>query len=120
VARQDAASAPGAGGGYSFTPEQIEDMLRRCDNLIDRLQHEGRQAARLIQQARPPAPDTAASVPHADAVVALGHRVEQRMVNQIAFIEHWRDQLAAVRQNYLDQEGHTVASWKALSGGLFT
>jgi hypothetical protein len=122
AAAQAAQAAPpvGAGGGYRFSPEEIELQLRKCDELIHGLRQEELPQAERIAGARPPAPDTVASVPQAEAVAERGRRLAQRIKNQIAFLENWQAQLRAVRQTYLDQEGNTVASWKSLSGGLFT
>lgn len=112
--------AAGGGGGYKFTPAQIEDQLQQCTDLIKGLQTEGLRNAGKIAACKAPAKDTVASVPQAQAVSQLGQRLVQRVQNQITFIENWMDQLKAVRQSYLDQEGHTEAMWKQMSGGLYT
>jgi hypothetical protein len=118
---QAAARVPAnVAGGYKFSPAQIEDQLRQCADLMHGLQQEDLVHARKIAFAQPPAPDTVASVPQAQAVSALGHRLIQRIQNQIKFVSDWQSQLQQVRQNYLDQEGRTVADWKGLSGGLYT
>lgn len=107
-------------GRYVFTPSQIEEQLKMCDELIEGLYEHDLYHARKITEVTPPAPDKVASVPNAEAIVALGYRLIERIENQIAFIENWADQLRTVRQRYLDQEGNTVETWKGLSGGLYT
>jgi hypothetical protein len=110
--------AVGGGGGYRVSPSDLEAQLAQCAVLIGGLRGQARLGTLLIAACNPPARDSA-SVPMASAISKLGTQMEQRVQNQISFIENWQRQLQQVRQNYLEQEGHTVATWKALSGGLY-
>ena len=103
-------------GGYRFTPAEIQQQLIQCTDLLAKFEKSYVQrAARITTAAIAPAPDTAGSVPQADAVRSLGVRATQRAYNQAAFLRGWYDTLITARARYLEQEHITEAQWNALA-----
>jgi hypothetical protein len=98
-------------GGYSLTPAEIHQQYEQCTRLLASLENKYLYEARLIANAKPPAPDVVASVPQATAVAALGQRAITRIKNQVAFLTAWQAKLEQAKERYLDQEHLTQAQW---------
>jgi hypothetical protein len=104
-----------AGGGYRFTPAEIQQQLIQCTDLLEKFETSHPLAAQLVASARSPAPDIADSVTQAATVAAVGRRAGQRIGSQTAFLRNWYDILIVARARYLEQEHLTEAQWNALA-----
>jgi hypothetical protein len=103
-------------GGYRFTPAEIQQQLIQCTDLLAKFENSYVQrASRISTAATAPAPDTAGSVPQAEAVRRLGMRATQRAQNQAVFLRSWYDNLIDARARYLEQEHITEAQWNVLA-----
>lgn len=103
--------------GYKFSPQQIEEQIKTCDDLINDIGNDVPEIIKMVN-AGPPAPDTVASVPQAKAVSEAGKNLLERNRRQIAFLQDWKQKLEASKQAVMEQEHVTEAEWKRLVGSL--
>lgn len=116
-AAQQARTAAGMGKGFQFTPEQIEDQLKQCSALVEDFRHDQRDI-RVIMAVKPPSPDEAGSVLHANAVRKFGQDLWKRNLSQIQFLTDWMNKLNQAKQAYMENEQLSEAQWNSLAKRL--
>jgi metal-dependent amidase/aminoacylase/carboxypeptidase family protein len=105
------------GSGFQFTPEQIEKLIKQCQDLIDQYKNDRRD---MLQIARvtPPSPDEAGSVTHAMALTKWAENLLKLSESDIQFLEQWKNTLTQAKQRYMETEHVTADQWTRLAKGL--
>jgi hypothetical protein len=105
------------GGGFTFTPEQIERQLRGCAELLRHYDHARYTALNSAAALHPPAPDELGSVLQADATRQCLLDLAATAHDQLTYLDAWQHTLADVKNAYLRNEHLTEAQWQRLAGG---
>jgi hypothetical protein len=106
-----------AGGGFEFTPQQIDLQLSRCSEMLSQLGLDVQNAQATQMAVRPPAPD-AASVAQANAVKNFFAQTEAAFQTGLDFVSQWQTKLATAKTNYMQTEQLTADEWTRLSNGI--
>lgn len=106
-----------AGGGFMFTPAQVEYQLGRCAELIERYHAAEYTALDSTIALHPPAPDEPGSLLQADATLRCLRETAQTAKNQLDFLISWQHRLAEVKATYLRTEHLTETQWQRLARG---
>ena len=108
----------GAGGGFQFSPEEIEDQLTKCGTLLqalgDRVK-DAEDAAKHFSFA--PAADPV-SQKMAQAHTQWAQDGVTYLQNRVTAMQQWIDQLTQAKANYMKQESLTQDQWHRLTLGL--
>lgn len=105
------------GGGFEFTPQQIDLQISRCSQMLSELGADV-QAAQAAQMAvHPPAPD-GASVAQANAVKNFFAQTESAFQAGLNFVSRWQTNLANAKANYMQTEHLTADEWNRISNGI--
>ena len=112
-----AATTAAIGGGFQFTPEEVDAQLKLCEAQINDLRSDLQDAQQAVQQVHEPAPDDA-SVTQANAVKNMLNNVIEVMNGNITYLADWQNKLAAAKQTYMTNEHLTATQWIRLTQGL--
>jgi hypothetical protein len=94
--------APGAGQSYSYSPDQLQAIIKKYDDILRSLM-EVRSATQYIAMADPPA-DEAASVQFAQKANNSGRAFAQAHQQAITYVQGEINKLKAVLQQYNQAE----------------
>jgi hypothetical protein len=105
------------GGGFAFTPEQIEHQLRGCAELLRHYEHARYTALNSAAALHPPAPDEPGSVLQADATRQCLLDLADAAHDHLTYLTAWWHTLDDVKNAYLRSEHLTETQWQRLAGG---
>jgi hypothetical protein len=107
----------GAGGGFTFTPEEVDYQLAQCAQQLNDLRVDLQDAHRAEAAVCPPAPDEA-STSQANAVRDLLTSTAAVIEADISYLAAWQDKLTQAKNNYLASDDLTAAEWSRQAGGM--
>lgn len=106
------------GHGYAFSPEQVDQLMSRANDLRERFRTYQQEIESFGKIDLAPAEDQAGSVMQANTVKASFRNLDTRIQGQIDFLSEWISTLTAVKQKYMQQERLTTEQWTRLTQGL--
>lgn len=109
--------ANATGGGFTFTPAQIEHQLRACGELLAHYHKAEYHTLNGAAAVHPPAPDQPGSVLQADGTLRCLIELADTAANHFHYLAAWRDTLVEVKNSYLRNEHLTETQWQRLAGG---
>lgn len=97
-------AAAAIGGGFQLPPSQLQDQLRRSQELRNVYVSALQDAEQARQAVHEPAPDQAGSVLQATQARASLTNLTSVIQSHVAYLTQWSDALATAQQNYLRTE----------------
>ena len=108
----------GMGKGYQFSPEQIDDQLNKCAQLMQALQQHVRDADTAAYHFSFAPANDPVSQKMAKAHTQWAKDLATNLQNQVTRVQQWIDTLTQAKQNYMTQEHLSADQWHRLTLGL--
>lgn len=84
------------GGGFEFSPEELEGVIKEWEDLLEELQDDSQELGRIKIAATPPAEDVA-SVGFVNAVVDGLNEAHESNQSMVAYVEDYIAKLKAAK-----------------------
>ena len=109
--------AAGAGKGFEFSPQQIDDILKDAQGLLNDLRGDIRLAQQAHAAVKAPSPDPV-SLKYEKAAKDMTQRNVAVIQSHFNAINDFYQKLLATKNNYIENEGLTAEQWNRLASGL--